>query len=259
MPRLSQLSRSIADKVAIVTGAASGMGRATAYLFADEGAKVAVIDRNEEGAKQVTEDIRGAGGDAETWCLDVADDEAVTKAVDEVAERFGGIDILINNAGLSQRGPIDSDDFMQRWDRCIAVLLTAQTSFIRAALPYLRQSSSPRIVNIASTEGKGATPGNSPYTAAKHGVIGLTRSLACELGKEGITVNCICPGPINTALTAGILDEHKQIYARRRTALRRYGEPEEVAHGTLSLVLPAASFITGVALEVDGGLTIRRA
>jgi len=117
MPRLSQLSRSIADKVAIVTGAASGMGRATAYLFADEGAKVAVIDRNEEGAKQVTEDIRGAGGDAETWCLDVADDEAVTKAVDEVAERFGGIDILINNAGLSQRGPIDSDDFMQRWDR----------------------------------------------------------------------------------------------------------------------------------------------
>ena len=130
---------------------------------------------------------------------------------------------------------------------------------IRAALPHLRASESPRIVNIASTEGKGATPGNSPYSAAKHGVIGLTRSLACELGKEGITVNAICPGPINTAMTERIPLEHKQIYARRRTALRRYGEPEEVAHGTLSLVLPAASFITGVALEVDGGLTIRRA
>ena len=113
--------------------------------------------------------------------------------------------------------------------------------------------------NIASTEGKGATPGNSPYSAAKHGVIGLTRSLAVELGKEGITVNAICPGPINTAMTQGIPTEQKAIYARRRTALRRYGEPEEVAHGTLSLVLPAASFITGVALEVDGGLTIRRA
>ena len=108
-------------------------------------------------------------------------------------------------------------------------------------------------------KGKGATPGNSPYSAAKHGVIGLTRSLATELGKEGITVNAICPGPINTAMTERIPEENKQVYARRRTALRRYGEPEEVAHGTLSLVLPAVSFITGVALEVDGGLTIRRA
>jgi len=114
-------------------------------------------------------------------------------------------------------------------------------------------------VNIASTEGLGATPGNSAYAAAKTGVIGLTRGLAVELGKEGITVNAICPGPINTGMTAGIADEDKQIYARRRTALRRYGEPEEVAHATLSLCLPAASFITGVALPVDGGLTIRRA
>ena len=126
-------------------------------------------------------------------------------------------------------------------------------------LPHLRESSSPRIVNIASTEGLGATAGISPYTAAKHGVIGLTRSLAVELGKEGITVNCICPGPIHTGMTERIPDEAKQIYARRRTALRRYGDPEEVAQATLSLCLPAASFITGVALPVDGGLTVRRA
>ena len=259
MTRLTQLSRSIEGKVAIVTGAASGMGRATSYLFADEGAKVAILDLNEEGLAETEAAILEAGGTAKSWTLDVSDAEGVVRVVGEIAEHFGGIDILVNNAGISMGGPIDTDDYPERWDRCLAVLLTAQTLMIRAALPHLRASECPRIVNIASTEGKGATPGNSPYSAAKHGVIGLTRSLACELGKEGITVNAICPGPINTAMTERIPVEHKQIYARRRTALRRYGEPEEVAHGTLSLVLPAASFITGVALEVDGGLTIRRA
>jgi 3-oxoacyl-[acyl-carrier protein] reductase len=133
------------------------------------------------------------------------------------------------------------------------------TFTIRAALPHLRRSESPRIINIASTEGLGATPGHSPYTAAKHGVIGLTRSLALEFGKEGITVNCICPGPIRTGMTEAIPEDAKERYARQRTALRRYGLPEEVAHLTLSLAMPAASFVTGVALPVDGGLTIRRA
>jgi 3-oxoacyl-[acyl-carrier protein] reductase len=259
MPRLSQLSRSIEDKVAIVTGAASGMGRATAYLFADEGARVAAIDLDKEGVARVASDIEGAGGSAAAWSLDVSDADEVGRVFGEVAERFGGIDILVNNAGISRPGPIDGEDYPAQWERSLAVLLTAHTLTIRAALPHLRRSSSPRIVNIASTEGKGATPYNSAYSAAKHGVIGLTRSLATELGREGITVNCICPGPINTAMTAAIPDEQKQTYARRRTALRRYGDPEEVAHGTLSLVLPASSFITGVALEVDGGLTIRRA
>ena len=139
------------------------------------------------------------------------------------------------------------------------MLLTAHTCTIRAALPWLRQSENPRIVNIASTEGLGATKFGSPYTAAKHGVIGLTRSLAVELGDEGITVNCICPGPINTGMTAAIPDDKKQIYARRRIALKRYADPEEVAHGTLNFCLPAASFMTGVALPVDGGLTIKNA
>ena len=126
-------------------------------------------------------------------------------------------------------------------------------------LPHLQKSTAPRIVNIASTEGLGATKGISAYTAAKTGVIGLTRSLAVELGSRGITVNCICPGPILTGLTVNIPEEARQEFARRRTVLRRYGDPEEVAQITLSLVLPAASYITGVALPVDGGLTIRNA
>ena len=130
---------------------------------------------------------------------------------------------------------------------------------VRAALPHLRKSDAARIVNIASTEGLGATPGDSPYAVAKTGVIGLTRALAVDLGPEGITVNCICPGPIRTALTDAIPDEHKTIFAKRRTALKRYGFPEEVAHITFSLCIPAASYITGAIIPVDGGLMIRNA
>jgi 3-oxoacyl-[acyl-carrier protein] reductase len=190
---------------------------------------------------------------------DVRRDDQVEAMMKRTEERFGGLDVLVNNAGISLPATIDSPDYEERWSRGLDVLLTAHVRTVRAALPYLRRSSSPRIINIASTEGLGATPRASAYTAAKTGVIGLTRGLAVELGREGITVNCICPGPIRTGMTEAIPEEAKDEYARRRTALRRYGDPEEVAQMTLSLALPAASFVTGVALPVDGGLTIRRA
>ena len=257
MPRLTKLSRSVAGKVVIVTGAGSGMGRATAQVFADEGAHVAVTDV--KGAQEVADQIVAAGGTARAWTLDVANDDEVARVVGEIAAHFGGVDVLVNNAGISVRLPIDDPDYLARWNRGIDVLLTGQVRMIRAALPWLRKSASARIVNIASTEGLGATALHSPYTAAKHGVIGLTRSLALELGPDGITVNCICPGPINTAMTARVDPKDKETYARRRTALRRYGDPEEVAQMTVSLCLPAASFLTGATIPVDGGLTIRRA
>jgi 3-oxoacyl-[acyl-carrier protein] reductase len=257
--RLSTLSRSIAGEVAIVTGAASGMGRSTSHLFADEGAKVAAIDINEAPLMQVVGEMTAQGYDAKGWVLDLSDGSAIKPVIDDIADHFGGIDILVNNAGISIPSAIDGGEYIEAWNKTLAVLLTAHTLTIRAALPYLRQSDHPRIVNIASTEGLGATKFGSPYTAAKTGVIGLTRSLAVELGAEGITVNCICPGPIHTGMTAGIADEHKEIFARRRVALKRYAEPEEVAHGTLNFVLPAAQYITGTALPVDGGLTIKNA
>lgn len=259
MARLTKLSRSIEGKVAIITGAGSGMGRATAQLFADEGAKVALIDVNEAGLLAVHEEITKAGYSSQAWVLDLLDRAGIDRVVGEIAAHFGGIDILVNNAGISIPAPLDSDHYIDAWDKVFGVLITAQTLMVRAALPHLRVSDGGRVVNIASTEGLGATKYGSAYTAAKTGVIGLTRSMAVELGREGITVNCVCPGPINTGMTQGIEDEHKIIFAKRRTAIGRYGEPEEVAHATLSLILPAMQYVTGVTLPADGGMTIKNA
>ena len=259
MAKLTKLSRSVAGKVALITGAGSGMGRATAFVFAEAGAKVVVSDINEKQIAEVTKEIDSSEGACLKQVLDVTNQENINEAVTNVIKGFGQLDILVNNAGISIPTTIDDENYEESWDKTFDVLLKGQVNLIRAALPFIRKSDCARIVNISSTEGMGATPRISPYTSAKHGVIGLTRSLAAELGSQGITVNCICPGPINTAMTAAIPTEDKQIYARRRVPLKRYGEPEEVAHMTLSLCLPAASFVNGAVLPVDGGLSIKRA
>jgi len=259
MEPVKKLSRSVKGLSVLITGAASGMGRATAHAFADEGAWVAVTDFNADGAAAVAKEITAGGGSAKAWTLDVSDHEAIKAVIAEVVAEYGGLDAVVNNAGIPAGLPLEHERYDAIWDRALSILLTSHQRIVRAALPHLRKSKSPRIVNIASTEALGATGRDSPYAAAKAGVVGLTRAMAVDLGPEGITVNCICPGPVRTGMTAPIPEDDKNTYARRRTALRRYGDPEEVAHITLSLCLPAASFITGAIIPVDGGLMARNA
>ena len=167
MSDFKQLSRSVKGLTVLVTGAASGMGRATALVFAAEGANVAVTDINAEATQAVAGEIAATGGSAKAWTLDVAKPDDIIKVVNDVAAHFGSLDIVINNAGISVRVAIDDDGYEAAWAKALAVMLTAHPRIIRAALPHLRRSKCPRIVNIASTEALGATALHSPYSAAK--------------------------------------------------------------------------------------------
>ena len=262
MARLTRLSRSVEGKRVLITGAASGMGRATAHLFADEGARVAVVDLDAERVLAVAGEIHDAHGPdaAVGFVCDVGDHDSLKRMVASVVEAFGGIDVLVNNAGISLINSAfqEEADYEINWARTLDVNLTSHSRLIRLCLPSLRAADGGgRVVNIASTEAIVTTAGLAAYAATKAGVVGLTKSFAVELGRHGINVNCVCPGPINTGMTAGIDDDAKMVYAKRRVPLRRYGDPEEVAHMTLNLCLPAASFVNGAIIPVDGGMTIR--
>lgn len=261
MTRLTTRSRSVAGQRVLVTGAASGMGRATAHLFADEGARVAVNDVSEDGVAAVVAEITGAHGPDAALAVagDIAAGGGAERLVASVVEAFGGLDVLINNAGVAlPNSAFDAlDDFDANWQRSMDVNVTAQARLIHVARPHLAERGAGRIVNIASTEAIVTTAGMAGYAASKAAVVGLTKSFAVELGRHGITVNCICPGPIVTGMTASISDQDKETYARRRVPLRRYGDPEEVAQMTVSFCLPAASFLNGAIVPVDGGMSIR--
>ena len=248
--------RSVESRGVLVTGAGSGIGRATAELFAAEGAVVAAVDLTSEAVDATVDSIDAAGGTAIGRVLDVSDSERVPVVVADIADAMGRLDVVVNNAGVSAAAAIDDEaDFDAVWERTIAVNLTAHTTVVRAALAHLEASDAGRIINIASVEGLGAQPALTAYVAAKHGVVGLTRSMAVDLGRRGITVNAICPGPIRTGMTAEIPDEAKDRFARRKVPLGRYGEPIEIAQMVLNLALPASSYVTGAVIPVDGGMT----
>lgn len=255
--RPKSLPRPLEGSVVLVTGAASGLGRAFATLLAANGAIVAATDIAPTPLNETVQRIREAGDEAHALPLDVSDAAAIRSVVDQIARRFGRLDVVINNAGVPGHGDLEHPDLDAIWDRTIAINLTAYQRVVRAALPHLKASSAPRIINIASVEGLGASPGHPAYCASKAGVLGLTHAMAIEFGRAGICVNAVCPGPVETEMTAFVSPEDKLLFAKRRTALRRYGTPMEIAHMVLSLSVPAASYITGATIVVDGGLMAR--
>ncbi len=226
--------------MALVTGAGSGIGREIAERFALEGARVTGFDRAGEVA------IHG----------DVRSPAEVEHAVGQVVATEGRIDVLVCSAGVREIGDVYTMAG-DEWENVIAVNLSGTFYCCQAAARRMRETGGGAIVNISSVGGLIGLARRPAYTAAKHGVVGLTKSLAVELGRRGITVNCICPGPINTGMTSGIDEAAKEVYAKRRVPLRRYGDPEEVAHITLSMCMPAASFLNGAIVPVDGGMSIR--
>jgi 3-oxoacyl-[acyl-carrier protein] reductase len=224
-------------RVAIVTGGASGIGRAAAAGLEAAGAAVAVFDRS---------------GDPP---VDVSDAAGVEAAVQGVRERLGPIDILVNAAGVPALADLADPGFGEVWDQTLAVNLDGTLNTVRACLDDLLASEAGRIVNIASTEALTAGRMGSPYTVSKHAVVGLTRSLAVDLGRRGVTANCVCPGATLTGMTAGIPEEARAAYGRRNIPLGRYGSPEEVAYMIVALTAPEASFVNGAIVPVDGGMT----
>jgi len=242
------------DRAAIVTGAASGIGKATAELFAQEGAHVLAVDRPESAILTAHEGTTGVV----PLALSISDPGAADRIVGEAIARFGRLDILMNNAGVSGRHLVDqiSDE---DWNRHMDVNLTAQMKLARAAIPHLRKSPAGRIINVASVMAEGTDLGLIAYCASKAGVMGLTRSLALELGRDGITANYLLPGAIETGMTKPLWDARPDVADiwAKKSPLRRHGQPIDLARAALFLASDDAAFITGHGLNVDGGLMLR--
>ena len=240
--------------MALVTGAAQGLGRCIAQTLAAAGAKVACVDVNAEVLADTVAAIRAAGGEAEPIACDVTDSARVGEAVDEVLKRWGALHILVNNAGITRDNVIVRMKDEQ-WDAVIGVNLRGTFLFTRAAARPMMKARQGRIINVASVSGLMGNPGQANYSASKAGVIGLTRTVARELASRNVTVNAVAPGFIATDMTAK-LGEEVLAKVRQEIPLGRLGDPQDVADAVLFLASPAASFITGHVLTVDGGLTV---
>lgn len=235
----------LSGKIAVVTGGARGIGRATAERFRSEGAEVVIWDLDAG---------QGANPIAGVECLDVADASAVMAAAAALSERLPGIDILINNAGINlSRSPAVGEVTAEEWRRVLDVNLSGALHCTQALLPQLRRRGGGRIVNFSSILAVAGFPGQTAYAAAKAGLLGLTRVWARELGPFGITVNAVVPGYIDTAMNSATAVEFRKAIVAR-TALRRLGTADDVARVCLFLASDDAAFVTGAAIPVDGGL-----
>lgn len=242
------------NKVAIITGAGSGIGKETALLFAEKGAKVVVADVNEKGGEETVAHIKKNGGEAFFFKLDVTNREQSKQMTKEILEKYGRIDVLINNAGIVQDAFL-SKMTEEQWDKVINVNLKGVFNCTQAVVDVMMNQGNGVIINTSSIVGLNGNVGQANYAATKAGLIGMTKTLAKELGKKGIRVNAVAPGFIATPMTSNVPEKILEMM-KEKTPLRRLGEPKDVAYAYLYLASDEANFVNGAVLCVDGGLVI---
>jgi len=243
---------SLNDKVALVTGASQGIGRATALALAEVGAKVATAARNEEKLASLVQEITAAGGEALAIRMDIAEAEQIKAGFKQALERFGRLDILVNNAGTTRDGlavRMKPDD----WDTVLRTNLTGAHLCIQQALATMMRQRSGRIINVTSVVARMGNAGQANYVAAKAGLIGLTKAIATEVASRNITVNAVAPGFIVTAMTEGLSDKVKE-ELQQKIPLGRLGTDRDVAAAIVFLASDEAGYITGHVLDVNGGM-----
>ncbi len=248
------MSGKLHNKVALVTGGSSGIGRASALLFAREGAKVVAADIALEGGQETVQMVRESGGNAIFIEADVSNAAEVEGLVNKAVEAYGRLDCAFNNAGIGHTGTI-TECTEEEWDHVMAVNLKGVWLCMKYEIMYLAMHGGGAIVNASSVAGIVGLPRRAIYTASKHGVIGLTKVAALQYAKDGIRINAVCPGPIRTGLTEPGWSHNPQAEARAilQVPMGRLGSPEEVAEASAWLCSDAASYVTGHALVVDGG------
>ena len=252
-PMQLSITADLQGKIAVVTGASQGLGKAVAEALGSNGATVVCLARSVDKLRSTVEAIEQAGGKAEAVPCDITDRVAAAAAIEGAAEKYGRLDILVNNAGITRdrllRGLSD-----EMWDEVIATNLTSCFVCCRAAAGIMRRAKGGRIINMSSISGIMGNPGQTNYSASKAGMIGLTRSLSRELASRGVTVNAVAPGFIESEMTKELGPVVMEEVAKRIPA-GRVGQPEDVAAAVLFLASPAAAYITGQVLVVDGGMT----
>lgn len=254
------MSSSMAGKVALITGGASGIGRAAAMAFAREGAKIAVADYAAEGGERTVKAIREGGGQAVFIKADVSRSKEVEAMVKKTVEAYGRVDCAFNNAGIEGRIAPTAKCEEEDWERTIAINLTGVWLCMKYEILEMLKQGGGCIVNTASVAGMVGFQGFAPYCASKGGVIQLTRTAALEYAKQGIRVNAVCPGVIRTPMVERLMDSRPEYSEANLTAgepVGRLGKPEEIAEAVLWLSSDAASFVTGLPMAVDGGWTVQ--